>query len=155
MAGKTAKLAGIGFIMGMLIGVFMLLIISYAQTGGKTLIPEYLITKAGNEANALMLQMIVSGIYGAICMAGVALYGIESWGLLKTPIIHYLICTVSFIFIGSFMGWISLNAADVGIVAGGFAVVYFIIWLIMYIRYRSEVDELNVMIRTENAAEKC
>ena len=154
MAGRIAKLAGIGFFMGMMIGVIMLLIVSYVQTGGKTLISQYLLDMAGSEANALLLQMAASGVYGAICMAGVALYEIESWGLLKTPIVHYLICTVSFCLIGSSMGWISLNAADIGIVAGTFAVVYLIIWVIMYRRYRSEVDELNEMIRTDGAAEE-
>ena len=133
-----------------MIGVIMLLIVSYMQNGGKVLIPQYLLDMAGSEANALLVQMAVSGLYGAICMAGVALYDIESWGLLKTPIVHYLICTASFFVIGLKMGWVGLNAADFGIVAGVFTVVYFIIWMIMYTRYRSEVKELNDMIQTRS-----
>ena len=47
---------------------------------------------------------------------------------------------------GIAFGWVEPTLANMGIMAGIFAVCHCIIWLIMYNRYRSEVKRLNELL---------
>lgn len=145
MAAKALKLAGLGFLMGMAMGVFILVAIGLAN-GGTLSYPEPLLAITGSEAGALLAHTLLSGVYGAIPMAGVVLYELDSWGLLKQAVVHYLSYTVAFMVIGVLAGWISPSPADIGIVAGIFMVGHAIIWFVMFTRYKKETEQLNVLL---------
>ena len=90
----------------------------------------------------LLLPFLFSGLYGALCMGGTVVYELEDWPLLRVSLTHYLICIVPYLPISLLLGWNS-GIAELLIVMGVMTVVYFIIWLIMFLRYRAEVRELN------------
>lgn len=150
MIAKALKLAGIGFVCGMIVGVLVAIIVGLTANGGALHFPQALVNGTGSEAGALLAQMLLSGVYGAIPMAGTVLYELDSWSLVKQAIVHYLSYTVAFMVVGTLVGWIEPNVADIGIVAGVFAVCHLIIWLIMYARYKSEVAELNELIQSDD-----
>ena len=145
MVATTLKRAGFGFLLGMVVGVLIEVIVGFAN-GGTLVFPEPLLALAGNEAGALLAQMLVSGAFGAIPMAGVSFYEIESWGMLKQALVHYATYIVSYLFIGVSVGWFPFEPLVVGIIAGSMAVGHAIIWLIMYARYKAEVAELGVLL---------
>ena len=82
MAAKALKLGGIGFLLGMVIGVLILVSIGFAH-GGTLVLPPTLLAATGSEAGALLAHMLLSGVFGFVPWAGVVFYEIDSWGLLK------------------------------------------------------------------------
>jgi hypothetical protein len=91
--------------------------------------------------------MLISGVYGAIPMAGVMFYEIDSWGLLKQAVVHYATYTVAFLVIGISVGWVEPTLTGIALIAGIFLICHCIIWLIMYARYKAETKELNVLLQ--------
>ena len=146
MKAMVIKLAGIGFLAGMAVGVLICIFAGLAQ-GGPLSLPPALLAATGSESGALLAQMLVSGLYGAIPMAGVAFYELDSWGLLKQALVHYATYTAAFILIGISVDWIEPTLADIGLMAGIFAVGHAIIWVIMYAKYRAEAKQLSVLLQ--------
>ena len=146
MVAKTLKLAGFGFLAGMVVGALIAVAIGFANGGSLNWPDSKLFAMTGSEAGALLAQMLLSGVYGAIPMAGVMFYEIDSWGLLKQAVVHYVTYTVAFVAIGVPAGWLDLTYAGVGLIAGIFAVCHAVIWAIMFARYKRETQELNVLL---------
>jgi hypothetical protein len=144
MLNDTIKRAAFGFLLGMIVGN----VIAFFTSGCTTVINQDLLVRTGSAAEAVMVQTMFSGVYGAIAMAGVSFYEIEEWSLLRTALTHFALITLTYIPIGLYLGWIKVDnfAAEYGIVASMQAVVYLIIFLIMHARYKAEVKKLNEML---------
>ena len=152
MVAATLKRAGIGFLAGMSVGVFIVIAIGFAN-GGSLSLPSALIAATGSEAGALLAQMLLSGAFGAIPMAGIGFYELESWGLLKQAVVHYATYTAAFMIVGVAAGWVDPTPAGMGLMAGIFAICHAIIWAIMYARYKAETKELNTLVQEANRTE--
>ena len=137
MLTKALRRGAIGF----LIGILMSLAISWLSQDGK-LVSDTLVERVGSEAGALVLDLTLSGVFGAVCMAGTVFYEIEHWSLAKATFLHYLIIILCFPPLALFLGWVS-KPAEILIMSGAQTFCFFLIWLIMYLRYRAEVKELN------------
>ena len=147
MIAKTLKLAGFGFLLGMVVGALIYIEAGFAN-GGSLDMPNFpLYALTGSEAGALLAQMLLSGAFGMVPMAGVMFYEIDSWGLLKQAVVHYATYTAAFLLVGCAVGWIEPTLADMGLMAGAFAVGHAIIWAIMYTRYKAETRELNALLQ--------
>ena len=134
---KFLKLAGIGFLAGIVVTDIMMAIF----IGAQSVVPE-LIEKAGGETAAVFLQMMLSGFYGAVCFGTTVLYDADRLPMSLVSFLHCLICIVPFIFISRLLGW-SQDLARTLITAGAQVLAYFIIWLIMYARNKKAITELN------------
>ena len=145
MVATTLKRAGFGFLLGMIVGVLFVVLEGFGN-GGALSLPPVFIMATGSEAGALLAHMLVSGAFGAIPMAGVGFYEIESWGMLKQALVHYATYIVAYLVIGGAAGWFPLTLPVIGIIAGSMAVGHAIIWLIMYSRYKAEVNELDLLL---------
>lgn len=146
MAAQLIRRTVLGFVLGMVVGVLVAIGVSYAYGGGSLILPNVLLEMTGSEAGALLAQMLGSGAFGAVPMAGTVLYELDSWGLLKQAVVHYVSYTAAFLLYGVFLGWFEPTVADLGIMACVFAVCHCAIWLVMYARYRSEVKRLNELL---------
>lgn len=145
MGAKITRLGALGFLMGMVMGVLMVAIPGLAH-GNELSLPDALLKATGGEASALLAHMLISGVYGIIPMAGVVIYDIDSWGLLKQAVVHYLSYTVAFVVIARVAGWFE-SPADLALTAGIFLVCHCIIWLIMYLRCKAETEQLNALLQ--------
>ena len=150
MVATTLKRAGFGFLLGMVAGVFIVIGMSFAA-GGSIALPDKLLVMMGSEAGALLAQVLISGLFGAIPWAGITFYELDSWGLLKQAIVHYASYTLAFMVLGYAAGWVE-PPADMAFVAGIFAVGHAIIWVIMYTRYKAETKELNELLQEAKQA---
>lgn len=150
MVATTLKRAGFGFLLGMVAGVFIVIGMSFAA-GGSIALPDKLLVMMGSEAGALLAQVLISGLFGAIPWAGITFYEMDSWGLLKQAVVHYASYTVAFLILGYAAGWVE-TPADMAFVAGIFAVGHAIIWAIMYTRYKAEAKELNELLQEAKQA---
>lgn len=145
MVAKALKLGALGALLGMVFGILVVVFIGFAR-GGSLGLPPVLITATGSEAGALLVHMLLSGVFGFVPWAGVVIYEIDSWGLLKQAVVHYACYTASFATIGFAAGWIE-TPATMALIAAIFLVIHGIIWTIMYLRYRSATEELNVLLQ--------
>ena len=145
MAAKVLKLGAIGFLLGMVVGVLILVSIGFAH-GGSLVLPPTLLAMTGSEAGALLAHMLLSGVFGFVPWAGVVFYEIDSWGLLKQAVVHYASYTVAFMVVGFVAGWVE-TPADMALMAGIFLVGHGIIWTIMYLRFKAATEELNTLLQ--------
>ena len=145
MVAKAVKLGALGCLMGMVIGVLMVISYGFAR-GGALELPPVLLAACGSESGALLVQMLLSGLFGIVPMTGVVIYEIDSWGLLKQAAVHYASYTAAFAVVGFAAGWVE-TPADMALMAGIFLVGHSIIWTIMYTRYKAATEELNALLR--------
>ena len=102
----------------------------------------------------MILQSLFSGIYGAVCFAGMTFYDAERLPLAAATALHCITIILLFVPISLFLGWTSSIAENL-IIMGIQLVAFFIIWLIMYSIYKKQVKELNeLMNKTKDKVEK-
>ena len=149
MIKNTLKLAVYGFFIGMAIGNTIIILTSLAGGNGALSFSGNLLKIGGSMAGALAIENLFSGIHGAICMAGVELYDLENWSMTRVVITHYLIIMASFLSIGGLLGWYSMEPLAIAVIAALMAAGYFIVWIIMYLKYSAEVGALNEMMKKQ------
>ena len=136
---KTMKKAGIGFLVGVLAG--NLIIWLSGASGGLMISPE-LIARVGSETGAMAVQTLTMGLYGAVCMGGMMLYRVESWSLALSTAVHYLMIAVLFVLMDRALCW-NDSSKTILLIELIQLVAFVFIWLIIYLRYKSEVRSLN------------
>ena len=143
MLKKTLKAAGIGFLLGIVIGNLIAFLTGNSDTGGITFASAKLLDMAGgNGTVAMLLQSLFSGLYGAVCFAGMSFYEIERMPLAVATALHCALIVLLFIPIALLLGWVSQIETQL-MISGIQLVCFFIIWLIMYAGFKKQVKELN------------
>lgn len=143
MLKKTIKMAGIGFLLGIVIGNLIAFLTGNSDTGGVTFAPQKLLDMAGGKAIvAMLLQSLFSGLYGAACFAGMSFYEIERMPLAAATALHCALIILLFVPISLCLGWVS-KIETLLMISGIQLVCFFIIWLIMYAGFKKQVKELN------------
>ena len=151
MLANVLKRAGVGFLIGIVVGNAIAILTGTSATDGVSFASNQLLDMAGgNPVVAMTLQSLFSGIYGSICFAGMTFYDVERMPLAAATALHCAGIILTFIPIALLLGWVS-GITEILIVAGIQLVVFFIIWLIMYLIYKRQVKELNDLInKTKN-----
>ena len=154
MLKKTLKMAGIGFLIGIVIGDLIALLTGNGDTEGITFASKQLLDMAGgNAVIAMLLQSLFSGLYGAVCFAGMMFYEAERLPLAAATALHCATIILLFIPIALFLGWVS-NITEILIIMSIQLVCFFIIWLIMWSIYKKQVKELNDMQKNFSERQK-
>ena len=130
------KRLGIGFLMGIVIGNLVALCTS------EEFVSAALVERMGGRTGAILLQSILSGLYGTAAMGGMTFYEIDRWPLALATGLHCLLVVGLYILLALALNWYDVFT-DILIVAGIQLVVFAIIWLIIYLRYKAEIRELN------------
>lgn len=144
MLAKTLKRAGIGFLLGIVIGYALSILTGLDNPDVFISIPPRLLSLTGSVPLSQILQGLFSGIYGAVCFGTMTFYEIERWPLALATGAHCAVIVLLYIPVGFFLGWLD-GWLDMLIVAGCQLVGFFIIWLIMNAIYKKQVKELNEM----------
>lgn len=108
-------------------------------------VSSVLVARMGSVPAAILVQSLVSGLYGSFALAGTLFYDIEQWSLTRSSVMHFLVIAVLYVPAAMFLGWAD-SATEILIVEGILLVAYFIIWLVIYLRYKKEVRSLNKML---------
>ena len=145
MLKKTLIRSCIGFLIGMLVGNLIAILTGTSSTNGVTFTSAQLLNMAGGNALvAMLLQSLFSGLYGAVCFAGMSLYDADRLPLAAATALHCGLIVLPFIPISYLLGWVS-GIVETIIIAAMQIVTFFIIWLIMWSIYKKQVKELNDM----------
>ena len=108
-------------------------------------VSSMLVARMGSVPAAILFQSLVSGLYGSFALAGTLFYDIEQWSLTRSSVMHFLVIAVLYVPTAMFLGWAN-SATEILIVEGILLVAYFIIWLVIYLRYKKKVRSLNEML---------
>ena len=121
MLKRILMRAGIGFLIGMVIGNLIAILTGNANSGGERFTSLRLIEMAGgSEAVAMILQSLFSGMYGAVCFAGMTFYEIERMPLAAATFSHCALIIILFILIGLLLGWLNkANGTDGSSICSG------------------------------------
>lgn len=138
MVKRVLKFAGIGFLVGAALCNFITII----TANGSLPVTPALVGRIGDARLAMLLQFFLSGLYGALCMAGVLLYDADRLPLAAATLLHCLTCIIPFAPLSLFLGW-SDGIGAVLIMAGFQIAAFFVVWLIIYARYRAEINKMN------------
>lgn len=139
MMKKVLKLAGFGFLLGIVINDVISIL-----SGDTMSVSASFLELIGDIRTARIIEFVLVGLYGAICMGGVVLYDTERLPLALATVLHCLICIVPFCPLAFFLGWCK-RIEELLIIMAFQLAAFFIVWLIMYLRYRIETKKLNEM----------
>lgn len=142
MRKTVIKKIVIGFLVGAACGNLISLMMSLFSGGDIRLISEALGARLGTVLG-IAVQSVLSGIYGAVCVGGTVYYDIDDWSLLKATLIHYLSIMVSFSVVSAVLSWLPPDVLTYLAVILTFTFVFFIIWLVMYLRWKKQIAEMN------------
>ena len=132
----------LGFVLGALVENLISLIIHLASGYGFRISNPELVQSVG-KTSAVVLQILLSGIYGAICIGGTEFFCIDSWGLLRSTFTHFICVFTSFIVTGLVLRWIHVDLFSC-IFLAILVIAYFLIWLFMYLRWNKSIREMNI-----------
>ena len=147
MRKKITVLAVIGFFAGALMGNLI------AWLTGGTLVNARLLEWTGSEALAVLVQSLLSGFMGAVAMGGVELHEIERRPMALSAAVHWLLIEAVYVPVALGLGWVE-NGTELLIMVGVQLVVYLVIWVIMYLRWRAQVKELNALLKESGERKK-
>ena len=132
----TLKKVLILSLIGGLCGIVICFVMSLLSGGGDSA-----------ETGSRIFYYVISFLHGAICMGSAVIYDIERWSVARTTITHFLITLTSFYILGMLQHWLVFFSPVFWIITICFVVAYFIVWAIIYIRYRRAVREMNEELR--------
>ena len=143
---KFLLLFAVGFMLGaILCTVITMILASHYENGGEIAFcaPSF-VKQVGNASLALVIQAVVSGIYGGLVIGATVAYDVEKWSVLKSTAVHCVITLVLYYTTGFLLHWFAItDIVEILIMLGVFIVVYTSIWLINYIRYKSDIKKFN------------
>lgn len=138
----------IGFPGGVLIAYVISIIISLIIGDGQYFATEpSLIVQVGSEINAIILQSMLAGIYGAIWAGSSVIWENEDWSLLKMTVVHFLITSISTFPIAYFTYWMAHNLVGIATYFAMFIGIYAGIWVGLYGVWRKRITQINAKIQ--------
>lgn len=148
MKKRLIKRGFLGFPIGIAIGFVLTVMISICVGDGffYPVTPE-LITKSGNELNAVIVQTVLCGIIGSVFSMASVIWDIDSWSLTKQSGIYFTIsCAVMFP-IAYIAHWMKHSIGGILSYIGIFTIIFIFIWLIQYFSWKSKIKKMNNAVK--------
>lgn len=142
----------VGAPIGLAISTLITIIISLTVGDGNyyPVVPE-LVSDCGDEMNAVLLQALLSLLYGAAWAGASVIWEMENWSILLQTVTHLVICSLATFPIAYFMRWMKHTASGILLYFGIFFAIYLIIWLSQYSSMKKRVEEINRKIHENNS----
>lgn len=121
----------IGFAIGVPVGLLYLYLLAPEAFAGQW------------SAMDVALQLILSGVLGAMAMGFSVVYEADSWSVTRCTVTHALITFGSYFSIGLYLGWFKWGDLATYIMIGSYIVGYFMVWLIMYLISKKQAKTLD------------
>lgn len=146
---QKALLRGIiGFPIGVTIGYAITIFASLAVGGGNysPVVPA-MADMCGSEIAAVMLQFILCGIMGMVFAAMSVAWESERLNLAAQSALHFVVSVSTMIPIAYVCFWMEHSWGGVLSYIGVFMGIYASMWVVMYLIYRSHVNQINKKIQ--------
>ncbi len=147
--------ASVGFALGVIIGVALTaFFVSTDINDGRLylVVPEFS-ARIGNPILAFMIEAVLSGLLGAFGNGSSAVYSLESWSIAKATMVHFIITIIANYAVCYTLCWVSpFNIGDNLLMFVMFVIAYVMIWLVMYLKSKRSVAELNAGLQQFKSA---
>ena len=144
MKKEILKRCLLGAPLGLAISTIITILISlFVGDGQYYAVVPALISEMGGELNAVILQAVLSMIYGAAWAGASVVWDAEKWSLLKMTLVHLLITSLATFPIAYFARWMPHNAAGVLLYIGIFIAIYAAIWFSQYAAMKKRIAAMN------------
>lgn len=134
----------VGFPLGIALGYVITVLTSLGLGDGSYIpcMPE-LVSAMGNEIHAVVVQTLLSGLIGTGFAASSVIWEMDTWSLVKQTGIYFLIVSLVMLPIAYFAYWMEHSIIGFCVYFGIFALVFVVLWAIMYIIRRHHVKQMN------------
>lgn len=140
-----------GFPIGIAIGFIITIFISLCMGDGLYYPAALeLIESRGNELNAVIFQSVLCGIMGSIFAMSSIIWEIEDWSLAKQSGIYFIIIAVVLLPISYYANWMEHTIAGFLSYTCLFVVIFAVIWLIQYLRWKRTVKKISDHVKKSN-----
>ena len=148
MKKEILKRCLLGAPLGLAISTIITIIISLTVGDGRyyAVVPS-LAQDMGSEINAVILQAVLSMIYGAAWGGASVVWDAEGWSLLKMTVVHLAVTSLATFPIAYLARWMPHSATGILLYFGIFVLVYIGIWLSQYSAMKKRVKEMNAKIQ--------
>lgn len=130
--------------LGLTISVVITLAISLAIGDGcyYPVVPE-LAAACGSELAAVLLQTVISMLYGALWAGASIVWEREHWSLLRQTMTHLAVCSIATLPIAYLLRWMEPTAAGIAKYFGIFFGIYLLVWLWQYGNIKRRLRQIN------------
>lgn len=135
---KTIRLAIFGGIGGACVSVFFL-IMSWGS-----LIEEL---STGALIGHVLIQLLLGAVFGAINCASSIVYDLDRFSIAGATLMHFFFVITMFYIFGFGVWHFEFGETGFYIMTALFIIIYFIIWLVMYLKSKREVRKMNDELR--------
>ena len=141
----------LGAPIGITISYFITIFISLTVTDGNyyPVVPA-LAESMGSELNAVLIQALLSALYGAVWGGLSIIWQLEHWSLLRMTATHFAIATLRTFPIAYFMQWTPHSLKGILSYFALFFAIYLAIWLSQYYTIKKRLKELNQKVQEQN-----
>ena len=149
MTLKKALLRGLfGFPLGVFLGICIGILISLINGSVAYIaVAPSLIVDTGTELNAFIFQFFLSGVLGFAFALGSAIFEVESWGITKQSLLHFLLSSVSMFSVAYFCHWMEHNLVSAIVYFSIFIGIYVVIWVIQFLFWKKKIRAMNEKLR--------
>ena len=102
-----------------------------------------LIQDAGSELTAVVLQTVVSVLYGAAWGGASVIWEREDWGLTRQTLTHLVICSLATFPVAYLVRWMDRNVMGVVSYFAIFLAVYAGVWVFQFSRMKRRIACIN------------
>ncbi len=131
----------IGFVVGAFVGNAIAMVSSLFS--GEFHVINGALHNSIGLVGGIILQSLLSGLIGMAGIGGMSFYDIDKWSLLSVTAAHFVSIMTSFTIAYFALGWGDRNWLMYVIMFLIEAVIFVIIWIIMYSKWKKAVNEMN------------
>ena len=148
MKKELLKRCLFGMPIGLAISTVITILISLIVGDGRyyAVVPS-LAADMGSEINAVILQAVLSLVYGAAWAGASVIWDAEKWSLLKMTLVHLLVTSLATFPIAYFARWMPHSNTGILIYIGIFVAIYAGIWLGQYNGMKKRIAAMNAKLK--------
>ncbi len=140
--------AAAGVLIGLTLSIIFSLIYApstYAPLSSDSLIGQVMMQHQVHGALVLLYCVVIWSAIGILFNFGNRLFS-RDWSMLRATLTHFSLMLVGFIPLATLAGWFPFHWAFYLQLIIEFAIVYLIIWTILYKREAKKVDHINQLL---------
>ncbi|HWQ98260.1 MAG TPA: DUF3021 domain-containing protein [Clostridia bacterium] len=148
MKKELLKRCLFGAPIGLAISTVITIIISLIVGDGRfyAVVPS-LAADMGSEINAVILQAVLSLLYGAAWAGASVIWDAEKWSLLKMTLVHFLVTSLATFPIAYFARWMPHSTTGILMYIGIFIAIYIGVWFGQYGGMKKRIAAMNAKLK--------
>lgn len=107
-----------------------------------------MITSMGGQLNAVVVQTLLSIVYGATLGMASLIFELDRWSLTKQTISHLVVTSLVTFPVAYLCYWMDHNFKSIFIYFGIFFAIYLFIWITQYISIYHQIKKMNKKVES-------